>query len=286
MKSFRTGRWALALACLAALPATAAAQADIVGEWKDRQHEDRPERGLGPDIGEYEGLPINDAARYHAQRWSPSLWTVPEHQCIPHPADYAPNFSGVRIWKVVDPLTQQVVAYHTNVAWNNPVRTIWMDGRAHPPANALHTWEGFSTGRWVGDMLVITTTHLKPAYIRRNGVPRSHHAVLTEHLIRVGDFLTWVSRIEDPAYLTEPLVRSRDFYLDPGFQTDVYSCSIDVEVDRPAGEIPHYVDGNPDLEEYARTYGLPAEAVRGGAETMYPQFLRSRPAPAAAEGGE
>src|SRR3712207_8044652 len=55
----------------------------------------------------------------------------------------------------------EVVAYHTNIAWMNPVRTIWMDGRSHPPANALHTWEGFSTGRWDGDVLTVETTHLK-----------------------------------------------------------------------------------------------------------------------------
>ena len=39
--------------------------------------------------------------------WSASLWTVPEHQCIPHPADYGPNFSQLRIWKDVDPVTQR-----------------------------------------------------------------------------------------------------------------------------------------------------------------------------------
>ena len=93
--------------------------------------------GGGPDIGEYQGLPINEAARFHADTWSSSLWTVPEHQCIPHPADYGPNFSGVRIWKDVDPVTQEVIAYHTNIAWMNPVRTIWMDGRPHPGPNAL-----------------------------------------------------------------------------------------------------------------------------------------------------
>lgn len=263
------------------------AQSDIVGEWEHRQHEDRNERGAGPDIGEYEGLPINEAARYHAERWSPSLWTVPEHQCIPHPADYGPNFSSVRIWKDVNPLTQEVVAYHTNIAWNNPVRTIWMDGRAHPPANALHTWEGFSTGRWDGDRLVVTTTHLKPGYLRRNGVPRSESAVLTEYFIRTGDFLTWVSVIVDPVYLTEPMIRSRDFFLNPGYQVELYPCSIDVEVPRPVGEVPSYVDGNPDLRQYAEEYALPWEAVQGGARTMYPDFIATmgQVAPAQ-EGGE
>ena len=262
----------VAALCGALLARPAFAQADIIGEWNDRQHEDKVERGAGPDIGEYEGLPITPAARYHAQRWTSSLWTVPEHQCIPHPADYGPNFSPVRIWKDVDPLTQETVAYHTNIAWNNPVRTIWMDGRLPPPKDALHTWEGFSTGHWEGDVLVVKTIHLKPAYVRRNGVPRSAEATLTENFIRVGDVLTWVSIISDPAYLSEPLVRSRNFVLDAGYQVNLYPCSVDVEVPLAEGTVPQEVDGNPDLYEYADNHHLPHVAVDGGAATMYPEF--------------
>ena len=147
-----------------------------------------------------------------------------------------------------------------------------MSGRPHPAPNALHTWEGFSTGRWEGDALVVRTTHLKPAYVRRNGLPRSEKAVLTERFVRVGNYLTWISVIEDPVYLTEPLIRSRDFYLDPGYQVELYSCSIDVEIPREAGDIPHYVDQNPDLNQYAEQHGLPRVAVQGGAETTYPEF--------------
>lgn len=257
-----------AVLALALAPVPALAQANLDGEWMWLPHEDGPD----PAIGEYDGLPINEAARYHAAHWSASLWTVPEHQCIPHPADYGPTFSPVRIWREVNPLTQETVAYHTMMNWNNPVRTIWMDGRIHPPANALHTWEGFSTGRWMGDTLVVTTTHLKPGYLRRNGVPRSDLAVLTEYFIRMGDVLTWVSVTQDPVYLTEPFVKSRNFRLDPGYQTEIYPCSIDVEIERPAGEIPHYVEGNPQLFEEADEHGIPRAASMGGAETMYPQY--------------
>jgi hypothetical protein len=263
----------VALAATLTLCAQAAqAQTELMGEWAARQHEDALERGAGPDIGEYEGLPINESARRHGHTWSPSLWTVPEHQCIPHPADYGPNFSNVRIWKDVDPLTETTIAYHTNISWNNPVRTIWMDGRPHPPANALHTWEGFSTGRWEGDVLVVDTTHLKPAYLRRNGLPRSEKATLREYFIRVDGVLTWVSIVTDPVYLTEPYIKSRNFQLDPGYQVALYPCSTDIEVPRAEGDIPHFVDQNPDLYEYAQKHNLPKHAVEGGAQTMYPEF--------------
>ena len=75
-----------------------------------------------------------------------------------------------------------------------------MDGRPHPPEYAAHTWQGFSTGKWEGDMLTVTTTHLKIGWIRRNGIPRSDKAVLTEHWIRHDNNLTLVSIINDPVY--------------------------------------------------------------------------------------
>ena len=68
-----------------------------------------------------------------------------------------------------------------------------MDGRPHPPEWAPHTWQGFSTGTWDGDILTVTTTHLKIGWIRRNGIPRSDRATLTEHWIRHDDRLTLVS---------------------------------------------------------------------------------------------
>lgn len=261
------------LGMLLAWTPPAHAQADIAGQWSARQHEDAPERGGGPAIVEFEGLPINDANRRHGLSWNASIWTVPEHQCIPHPADYGSNFSQLQIWKDIDPFSRQLVAYHTEMSWMNPVRTIWMDNRPRPPALALHTWQGFSLGKWEGDMLTVETTHLKPAYVRRNGLARSEKATVREHFIRNGNVLTWVTIVNDPVYLTEPYIKSRNFVLDPGFQMTQYPCSIDVEVVRPEGQIPHYLPGqNPFVNEHAAGSHLPLEATLGGAETMYPEF--------------
>ena len=60
---------------------------DLAGEWAPRFHEDQPERIPGPEIGDYLGLPINEAARLHADSWDASILTLPEHQCKPHPSD-------------------------------------------------------------------------------------------------------------------------------------------------------------------------------------------------------
>ena len=53
------------------------AQRDITGEWNNRFHEDFPERIPGPEIGDYLGLPINDAARLRGDSWDASILTLP-----------------------------------------------------------------------------------------------------------------------------------------------------------------------------------------------------------------
>jgi hypothetical protein len=262
----------IGLIMLVSLPAFA--QIDPSGEWNPRFHEDQPERLAGPEIGDYLGLPINDAARLRGDSWDASLLTLPEHQCKPHPADYGPRGpANLRIWKEVDKESQQTIAYHTHISWQAPERTIWMDGRPHPPDYAAHTWQGFSTGKWEGDVLTVTTTHLKTGWIRRNGIPRSDRAVLTEHWIRHDDYLTLVSIITDPAYLTEPFIRTTNWILDPRQQIAPYPCEAVVEVDRPKGSVPHHLPGtNTFLSDFAKRYNLPEAAARGGAETMYPEF--------------
>jgi len=248
---------------------------DLSGEWAPRFHEDQPERIPGPDIGDYLGLPINAAARLHADSWDASLLTLPEHQCKPHPADYSPRGpANLRLWKEIETATQQVIAWHTHISWQAPERTIYMDDRPHPPEYAAHTWQGFSTGKWEGDVLVVTTTHLKMGWIRRNGVPRSDRATLVERFIRHGDVLTLISWINDPIYLEEPFVRTTNWALDPRQNIAAYPCQAVVEVDRPQGIVPHHLPGtNTFLNEFPTKFNIPAEATRGGAETMYPEYI-------------
>ncbi len=262
-------------ACLiVAIAAPAWAQVDPVGYWWNRVQEDGAERGPGPAIGEYQGLPINDANRLRADSWMASMWSVPEHQCIPHPVDYGPNFSNFEIAKILDPATFDVVAYKYTTAWMNEVRMIWMDGRPHPPEYAEHTWQGFSTGVWEGDVLNVTTTHLKPGYIRRNGLARSGKATVREHFIRNGNILTLVTIVNDPVYLTEPYIKSRDFILGLGFRLSSFPCTVGVEVVHDKGWVPHNLPGtNAALADFAAEYHLPFEASRGGAETMFPEYM-------------
>jgi len=192
------------LASVLFLGIPAFAEMDFTGDWAPRFYEDAPERGPGPELGDYLGLPINAAARMRADTWDASIMTLPEWQCRPHGGDYIwRGPSNLRIWKEVDPVTRELVAWHAE--WLRSVdRPVYMDGRPHPAAYAAHSWAGFSTGKYEGDVLTTLVTHLKENYIRRNGMARSEKATF--------------------------------------------------------------------VEEFAKIHGVPFEATRGGAETMYPEY--------------
>ena len=264
----------LMLAALAS-PALRAQHQHVVGYWNPIFDEDFLERIPGPDIGDYAGLPITDAARMRADSWDSALLTLPEHQCKPHPSTY--GFRGVgllRIWEDRDPVTQQLVVIHTHIWWQQQLREIWMDGRKHPPDFAPHTWQGFSTGQWDGDSLVVETTHLKAGWMRRNGLPLSDRATNTERFFRHGDLMTHVFMIQDPVYLSEPLVKSNGFIWVPNGDITAYPCHTAVEVPRPPGAVPHHFMGqNPFLKEFSAKYHVPFDAARGGAETALPEYM-------------
>ena len=73
---------------------------------------------------------------------------------------------GLRIWSEID-ANGSVIAWKIGGDYLRDDITIWMDGRPHPSANALHLAGGFATGKWEGDTLTARQTHLKTAWIRR-----------------------------------------------------------------------------------------------------------------------
>ena len=173
----------LVLLVAAATPAVAQ-EIDFTGSWVPIYHEDGPERLPGPELADYLGLPINDAARLRADSYDADrISAVSEYQCRQHAADYGDRgLANMRVTTDYDSLAQRMSAIHTRINFHDAERTIYLDGRPHPPADAPHSWSGFSTAVWMGNMLRIRTTHLKAYYIRRNGVPSSDRRTLTEDL--------------------------------------------------------------------------------------------------------
>ena len=254
----------------------ASAQIDLSGIWAPIMHEDQVERAPGPEIGDYLGLPINDALRLRAQSWDASILTMEEHTCKPHPSTY--GFRGVgnlRITANYDQASFQLTKLDTHIQWMEQRREVWMDGRPHPPDFDPHTWQGFSTGRWEGNVLVVETSHLKAGWIRRNGLALSDRAHMTERFLRHGDVLTHTYIIEDPVYLTEPLIKTNGFRLTTNTAMQPYPCQPAVEVERDPGDVPHHLPGqNPYITEFAKKFNLPLDATMGGAETALPEFRK------------
>ena len=271
----RTLLLGVSLCLVAAAPIAANAQLSLVGEWAGRYHEDQGDRVPGDVQGDFTGVPLNDAARRYAEAFDVTRVAVLEHQCQPY--NVAHIYRGpiqFRVFEDKNPATQEIVAYRqfsgTYMQW----RTIWMDGRPHPPAYVPHTHMGFSTGEWHGDILTVTTTHIKKEFYRRSGIPSSDLTTLVEHYIRHGNVLSHVMIITDPVYLTEPYVLSQEFVLmERGNQNWLYNCEYVMEVPMDKNDVPFYLPGkNPFIEDYAKLYGVPFEAVFGGAPTLYPEY--------------
>jgi cyclase len=256
--------------------AEASAQVLMAGEWNPRAHEDAAERGVGPFLGDYLGIPINDAARLRAESWDASRLTLQEHQCRVHIAPYI--YRGplaLRIWEEKDPDSQQVIAIKHYISTYEQTRTIWMDGRPHPSEFAPHTWMGFSTGKWEGNILTVQTSHLKQGWLRRNGLPESDQATMTEHFLRHGDYLTRVTIVYDPVYLAEPMIKTEDFALNVnGGINWLWPCEYVLETNtREKGKVPNYLPGqNPFLKEFYEAAKVTPESAAGGPETTYPEF--------------
>jgi len=184
---------------------------------------------------------------------------------------------GIRISNIFDDATEQIIGftmYRAGLAGSTS-RTIWLDGRAAPPSYAPHTWQGFSSGTWEGNMLKVTTTQLKAGFIRRNGVPASDRATLTEYFARHASYLTITRIVEDPVYLAEPFISTVTWIHDP--QMRLPPSPAGVVADEVPGQhrafVPHHLPGtNTGLKEFADKFGLPLEATRGGPESAYPEF--------------
>jgi glyoxylase-like metal-dependent hydrolase (beta-lactamase superfamily II) len=252
---------------------------DISGEWGLLNDEDPGQLGaLGqPPLGDYLGIPFNEAGRMRADTSAESIWGTPEYQCRPHSAPHQwRGLGGARILKEQDPLTREVRAYHVQFM-RSLDRPIFMDGRPHPPAWAPHSWTGFSTGEWVGNTLKVTTTHLKDGYLKRGGPQTSDLYTMTEYITRHDEILTIVTVVDDPVYLDEPYVQSTTYTYDPTASVQMETCNASAFAENGGTDrhhVPHFLPGqNTALTEWLKNEPwVPVEPTRGGVKTLYPEY--------------
>jgi cyclase len=270
-----------AAAMLVSVPAFAQGPArpqtppDIAGEWRlDNNEEDTTAQ---PPLGNYLGIPFNDAGRMRADTTAESIWGTPEYQCRPHSAPHQwRGLGGARILKEQDPLTREVRAYHIQFM-RSLDRPIFMDGRPHPPAWAPHSWTGFSTGEWVGNTLKVTSTHFKDGYLKRGGPQTSDMYTMTEFITRHGDILTIITVVDDPIYLDQPYVESTTYTYDPSASVNLETCNGSSFAENGGTNrhwVPHFLPGqNTALGEWLKKDDwVPAAAARGGVKTLYPEY--------------
>lgn len=258
-------------------PAQPPTMVDLAGSWTMSNEEELLIRiDPGPELGNFTGFPINAAGRQKALSWNSTIQAVPEHQARPHPAQYSmrgpgPNF---HMGEIIEPVSRRLIGYTITGLFENANRTIWLDGRPHPSEFAEHLWNGFSTGEWENGMLKVTTTHMKQAFLQRNGIPSSPYSVMTEYFIRHGNLLMMMSQIDDPIYLEEPMVRTSTWRWNPG-QREPAIGQVEIAEELPdlkLGDVPHYPLGTRH-PEYADANGLPFEATLGGKDTLYPEYV-------------
>ena len=258
------------------------AQLDLTGLWAPPRPytEDEPERGPGPALVEFLGLPINDYARQWGLAFRPSRLSLPEHQCQVHVVEYIHRGPlAMRIWEERDPVTHQLIAIHRS---HRHLRTAshHLDGRPSAPFSERPTHVDGLFDRSVGREHADRRYNSCEAGLGAAGenIPASDEVTVIEHYVRREDMLTHISVTDDPVYLEEPLVKSEEFVLnpDPNNFNPFWPCEYVEEGEHTRGEVPSYFPGeNPWMAEYAATHDLPQEATLGGAATIYPEY-RSR----------
>jgi hypothetical protein len=196
----------------------------IVDEWRFR---------VTPQKGDIVYLPLNDAARKVANAWDPAKDEAEGNPCkaygavgvMQRPGRLHITWADDSTLKLEADSGTQTRLLHFGVppaskpaaSWQGDSHAEWqVAGRAVLDLGGLGTIQGGGPGQNRGGTLKVVTTNMKPGYIRKNGVPYSENAVLTEYFNltpgqRNDSFFVVTAMVEDPAYLTQPFVRTYTF---------------------------------------------------------------------------
>jgi hypothetical protein len=214
--------------------AKASAPIDLTGYWVAVVNEDWRFRMITPAKGLYVGIPITKEALQIVNSWNPAADEAAGNQCKSYGAAAIMRVPG-RIhvtWQDDDTLRIDTDA--------GTQTRLFRFTAVNPPAGKP-TWQGTSTARWeaaggrggapASGSLTVVTTNLRAGYLRKNGVPYSENARLTEHfdvasLGQDGRLMVVTTVVDDPRYLTQPLIVSSHFKKEPdGSKWDPMPCS-------------------------------------------------------------
>src|SRR5205823_6127704 len=183
---------------------------DFTGYWVSVVTEDWLYRMVTPAKGDYSSVPINPEGRKVADAWNPAKDEAEGNQCKAYGAPAIMRVPGrLHItWQDDNTLKIETDAGR---------QTRLLNFRTAAAAQSGGDWQGVSIAEWEvvagargpipGGGMKVVTTKMKPGYLRKNGVPYSANAVVTEYVDRVyesnGDsWLIVKTIVDDPQYLT------------------------------------------------------------------------------------
>ena len=202
-----------------------AASIDVTGDWVPLITEDWRYRVVTPPAGDFTSIPMSPAARKIAASWDPARDEAAGEQCRGYgvggvmrlPGRLRISWQDDRTLKIETEAGSQVrtLAFAAGAAapapgdWQGVSRASWDRPEGPMGSGAIFGGGGFGAGRASGGSLKVVTTGMKPGYLRKNGVPYSADAVITEYFDRFdldgGDVLLVVAtETVDPMYLSQP----------------------------------------------------------------------------------
>jgi hypothetical protein len=207
--------------------ARAVAPKDFEGYWVSVVSEDWLERMTVPPKGSYARLPLNAAGRKVADAWDPARDQATGNECRSYGAAAIMRVPGRLHIHWADDNTLQV-----DTDAGTQTRLFHFGGSA--PANQAPQWQGYSVAEWEGiptrelqartattgedprGDLKVTTTHMRPGYLRKNGAPYGGHTILVEDFDRFSEpngdtWLVVTAIVTDPQYLNQPYVTTTHF---------------------------------------------------------------------------
>ena len=194
---------------------------DPTGYWVSIVTEDWRFRMVTPAKGDYASVPLNAEGKRIAGTWDPGKDEASGEQCRSYGAPALMRIPG-RIhvsWQ-----DDQTLKIETDAGTQTRIFNF------SAPKNQPGGWQGISTASW--DLLPqerggrgsqerhgslrVVTSGIRAGYLRKNGVPYSANAKLTEFYDRVeesnGDsWLIIQTIVEDPAYLNQKFITSTNF---------------------------------------------------------------------------
>jgi hypothetical protein len=210
------------------------APVDLTGYWVAYVTENWRYRMVTPPKGEYRRIPSSPAALPLINAWDPAADERAGQQCKSYGAAAIMSVPArLRItWQDASTLRVDIDTGMQTRRFRFAPAAKRDDAKPEPTS-----WQGESAARWEraatgrGGSLRVVTTNLRAGYLRKNGVPYSDRTTVTEHFDVApmpggGELLLVNTIVDDPMYLTAPLVTSPHFKREPdGSKWDPTPCS-------------------------------------------------------------